>query len=75
MLLAAVERDQTPIAQLERHSTSLERAEIDPQRVVLPAEERGELVEQAGLGADPAVLDPRAEASQFDPLDCRGLAG
>ena len=69
---AGVDRDELPAAQVERHRLDRERREVDPQRVALGAEQRRELVEQPGLGADPVVLDPRAELRQLDPV---GLLG
>ena len=48
-------------AELERDRAHLERAEVDPQRAVGLAEQRRDLVEQAGLRAHPVVLDPRAQ--------------
>ena len=66
--LAGVERDQQVIAERERDRAHLERAEVDPQRALGLAEQRGDLVEQAGLCADPVVLDPRAELRQLDPV-------
>jgi len=53
--------DQLERAELELHRRGLERAKVDPQRAVVLAEQRCELVEQARLGADPVVLDLRAD--------------
>ena len=69
--LAGVERHQPVTAELERAPADLERAEVDPHRPIALAEQRGELVEQTGLRADPVVLDPRAELRQLDPVELR----
>ena len=63
---ARVGGDELPAAELERHGLDRERLEVDPQRAALLAEQRRELVEQAGLGADPVVLDARAQLGQLD---------
>ena len=49
--------------------------EVDPERVPGLAAQRRELVEQAGLGADPVVLDARAELGELAPVGRLGLAG
>ncbi len=69
---AGVDRHQLPAAQVERDGLDRERGEVDAQRVALLAQQRGDLVEQPGLGADPVVLDPRAELRQLQPV---GLLG
>ena len=71
--VAGVERDQRVAAELERHRLHVERAEVDPQRPVGLAQERRQLVEQAGLRAHPVVLDPRADLGQLDAVPL-GLA-
>ena len=74
VLGAGVERDEPPVAEVERHGGDVERGEVDPDRLAVAAAERGELVEQAGLRADPVVLDPRAELRQLDAVGL-GRAG
>ena len=64
--LARVERDELEAAERERDRAHLEGAEVDQQRAAALAEERGDLVEQAGLRADPVVLDPRAEPRELE---------
>ena len=68
VLLTRVERDQPVVAEVQRHRLHAQRAEVDSQRPVGLAEQRGDLVEQAGLGADPIVLDPRAGLGQVHPV-------
>jgi hypothetical protein len=58
VLGAGLERGKLPAAELERHGLEPEAREVDPQRVPGLAEQARELVEQAGLRADPVVLDP-----------------
>ena len=41
-------------------------SEVDQHRLAGGAAQRGELVEQAGLRADPVVLDPLAEPRELD---------
>src|SRR4051812_567844 len=65
---ARVGGDELPAAQLERHGLQVERLEVDPQRAALLTEQRCELVEQAGLGADPVVLHARAQLRQLDAV-------
>ena len=65
---ARVDGGELPALQVERDALDRERREVDPQRLALGAEQRGELVEQPGLGADPVVLDPRAQLRQLDPV-------
>ncbi len=62
-----------PVAQRERHGIELERGEVDPQRVTGLAAQRRELVEQAGLRADPVVLDATAEAGELAPRVTAGI--
>ena len=69
VVLARVERDEPVAVELERHRLHVERAEVDPQRVIGLAEQRRDLVEQAGLRADPVVLDPRAHLGQVEPIE------
>jgi hypothetical protein len=66
--IAGVQRDQLELAELEWHLRHLQRAEVDPQCVIVLAEQRRELVEQARLRADPVVLDLRADLRQLDPV-------
>ena len=56
MALAGVEHDEPPVAEQQRHGLDVERAEVDAQRGVALAVQRRELVEQAGVRADPVVL-------------------
>src|SRR5204862_4682117 len=65
---AGIERHELPVAELEPHGAKLERAEVDAKRVAVLAAQRRELVEQAGLGADPVVLHARAELRELDPV-------
>ena len=71
--LARVERDEPVVAQLERDRAHLQRAEVDPQRLAALAEQRGDLVQQAGLRPDPVVLDSRAELGQLEAAGPRRL--
>ena len=71
---AGVERHERPVAELERHRLDLQRREVDPDRVAGLAAQRRELVEQAGLGADPVVLHARAQLGQLAPVGRLGLA-
>ena len=68
VMLAGVERHELPIPKLELDRHHLQRAKVDPQGAVALAEQRGELVEQAGLRPDPLVLDPRAKLRELDPI-------
>jgi hypothetical protein len=56
--IAGVEGDEGEVAQIERHASHLERAEVDEERPVGLAEQRCDLIEQAGMGPDPLGLDP-----------------
>ena len=73
VLGAGVERHEPPVAELERHGLELERAR-SRSAAPRPArlQQRRELVEQPGLGADPVVLDARAEPRQLGAV---GLLG
>ncbi len=68
---AGVERHQPVAVELERHRLNGQRPEVDPQRAVALSEQRRELIQQAGLRADPIVLDPRAELRELDPIGLR----
>jgi len=65
---AGVQRDELPVAELQRHGHHREGAEVDPQRMPRLAAQHRELVEQAGLRPDPVVLDARAQLRQPDPI-------
>ncbi len=60
---------------MQRYGLDLEGAEVDAQGGVGGAVERGDLVEQAGLGADPVVLDARAEPGDVHPIELGGVGG
>src|SRR5205807_1194058 len=58
VLLAGIQGDELMAAELEDDRRHLERGKVNPQRMILLAVQRGELVEQTRLGAGPLVLDP-----------------
>src|SRR4051794_26091935 len=65
---AGSEGERAPVPKVERPAVDLQRAEVDPQRLSVLAAQRRKLVEQAGLGADPVVLHPRAELGELHPV-------
>ena len=58
---AGVERDETPVAEPQRHGLERQGAQVERERVAVAPAQHRELVEQAGLRADPVVLHARAE--------------
>ena len=73
---AGVERDEPPVAEVERDRRR-PRASGSRSAARAPARDsrRGELVEQAGLLADPLVLHPRAQLGELAQVLRRRLAG
>ena len=68
--IAGVDRHQPPAAgEHERHRLDGEIGKVDAQRRVGLAVERGELVEQAGVGAQPLVLHARAQPRQLATVE------
>jgi hypothetical protein len=72
--LAGVQRDEAPVAEVQRDRRRLHRGEVDPQGVAVGGEQGGGLVEEAGLGTDPVVLDLRAQAGEGGAVGV-GVAG
>ncbi len=73
--LAGVDDDEPPAPQPQWHGLDLERAEVDPQRRIGRSVEGCQLVEHPCLGADPVVLDARAQACDRDPVERLATSG
>src|SRR5438876_883659 len=73
--------DERPAVELQRHGLDREAAEVEAERRVGRAIERGELVEQAGVRTYPVALHARAQPRQLGPVTAlehgpsRGLRG